>query len=189
MTENSTVNFHTGQLLLSTPRLVDPTFARAVIFLLDHDDDGALGVIINRPSQLPLSTVLPTWSVLATAPPLLFSGGPVAPESALAIGLSLGDGPGEGFRRLSGSYGLVDLDADPALVLADLVGLRIFSGYAGWGSGQLESELAEGSWYLAAATPGDLLDPEPERLWRSVLRRQPGELAYVATFPDDPTMN
>ncbi len=183
------MTFHAGQLLLATPRLVDPNFARAVIFLLDHDDDGALGVVINRPSQLPLSTVLPSWGSMVTAPSLLFSGGPVAPESALAVGLSLGDGPGEGFKRLTGDYGLVDLDADPSRLLADLVGVRVFSGYAGWGVGQLEAELAEGSWYLANALPQDLLDPDPERLWRSVLRRQPGELAYVATFPRDPSQN
>ncbi|HEY7042102.1 MAG TPA: YqgE/AlgH family protein [Nocardioidaceae bacterium] len=183
------MTFHTGQLLLATPRLLDPNFARSVIFLLDHDEDGALGVVINRPSQLPLSAVLPTWSTVVTAPPLLFSGGPVSPESALAVGLSLGDGPGVGFKRLTGDYGLVDLDADPSEVLADLVGVRVFSGYAGWGSGQLEAELVEGSWYIAPALPRDLLDPDPEHLWRTVLRRQPGELAYVATFPDDPTMN
>ena len=183
------MSFHTGQLLLATPRLLDPNFARAVIFLLDHDDDGALGVVINRPSQLPLATVLPSWGSVVTAPSMLFTGGPVAQESALAVGLSLGEGPGEGFKRLIGDYGLVDLDADPALMLADLVGIRVFSGYAGWGAGQLEAELAEGSWYLAPSLPTDLLDPEPERLWRHVLRRQPGELAYVATFPDDPAMN
>lgn len=183
------MTFHTGQLLLATPRLIDPNFARAVILLLDHDEDGALGVIINRPSQLPLSAVLPTWTSVVTMPQLLFSGGPVSPESALAVGLSLGDGPGEGFKRLTGDYGLVDLDADPSDLQSDLVGVRIFSGYAGWGSGQLEAELGEGSWYLAPAIPHDLLDPEPERLWRAVLRRQPGELAYVANFPDDPSMN
>lgn len=183
------MSFHTGQLLLATPRLVDPNFARAVILLLDHDEDGALGVVINRPSQLPLSSVLPTWGSAVTAPPLLFSGGPVAPESALAVGLSLGTGPEEGFKPLVDGYGLVDLDADPALLLAGLVGVRVFSGYAGWGAGQLEAELMAGSWYLANAMPSDLLDPEPERLWRVVLRRQPGELAYVANFPDDPTVN
>lgn len=180
---------HTGQLLLATPRLMDPNFARAVIFVLDHDEDGALGVIINRPSRLPLGAVLPSWSTVVTAPSMLFSGGPVSPDSALAVGLSIGAGPGEGFRRLTGDYGLVDLDADPAQVLRDLAGLRVFSGYAGWGSDQLEAEIAEGSWYVVSALPQDLLDPEPAGLWRSVLRRQPGELAYVATFPDDPAMN
>jgi putative transcriptional regulator len=183
------MTFHTGQLLLATPRLLDPNFARAVIFLLDHDEDGALGVVINRPSQLPLSSVLPSWGSVVTAPSMLFSGGPVAPESALAVGLSLGAGPGEGFKRLTGDYGLVDLDADPVVMLADLVGVRVFCGYAGWGAGQLESELTEGSWYLAPALPTDLLDPAPEGLWRTVLKRQPGELAYVATFPDDASMN
>jgi putative transcriptional regulator len=183
------MSFHTGQLLLATPRLVDPNFARAVIFVLDHDENGALGVIINRPSQLPISAVLPSWSSSVAAPSLLFSGGPVAPDSALAVGLSLGEGPDQGFKRLTGDVGLVDLDSDPGAVLSDLVGVRVFSGYAGWGSGQLESELVEGSWYLASALSQDLLDPEPERLWRVVLRRQSGELAFVATFPDDPALN
>ena len=141
------MSYHVGQLLLATPRLVDPNFARAVIFLLDHDEDGALGVVINRPSQLPLSTVLPTWGSVVTAPSMLFSGGPVAPESALAVGLSLGEGPGEGFKRLTGDVGLVDLDADPVLLLADLVGVRVFSGYAGWGPGS-----SRRSWSRARGT-------------------------------------
>ena len=98
-------------------------------------------------------------------------------------------GPATGFKRLTGDFGLVDLDADPIDVLADLVGVRVFSGYAGWGAGQLEAEIDEGSWYVVEALPTDVLDPDPERLWRTVLRRQPGELAYVATFPDDPAMN
>ncbi len=181
--------FHSGQLLLATPKLIDPNFARTVILLLDHDGDGALGVVINRPSELPLRAVLPSWSDVVTAPSLLFSGGPVAPDSALAVAVSIGDGPELGYKRLSNDYGLVDLDAEPGTILPDLMGLRVFSGYAGWGDGQLEEEILEGSWYVVNAMPGDLLHPEPEGLWRSVLRRQPGELAYVATFPDDPNMN
>ncbi len=181
--------YHTGQLLVATPRLIDPNFARAVILLLDHDADGALGVVINRPSELPLSAVLPGWAEVVSQPQLLFSGGPVAPEAALAVGLSIGAGPAAGFKQLAGDYGLVDLDAEPGLLLPDLVGVRVFSGYAGWGVGQLEAELEEGSWYVVDPIQSDLLHPEPGRLWRAILRRQPGELAYLATFPDDPTMN
>jgi putative transcriptional regulator len=113
----------------------------------------------------------------------------VSQDSALAVAIAIGDGPSAGFQRVSGGYGLVDLDAAPDAVLPDLVGLRVFSGYAGWGAGQLEAEIEEGSWYVVLALPGDLLSAEPETLWRQVLRRQPGELAYVATFPDDPAMN
>jgi len=180
---------YSGQLLVATPMLVDPNFARAVIFLLDHDEDGALGVVINRPSQLPVRAVLPAWADTVSEPSVLFAGGPVAQDSALAVGMSSGPGPEVGFRRLTGDFGLVDLDAEPTDVEAGLVGVRVFSGYAGWNPGQLEEELDEGSWYLVSTLAEDLLNPMPELLWRSILRRQPGELAYVATFPDDPTMN
>lgn len=181
--------FHTGQLLVATPSLLDPNFARGVIFILDHDEEGALGVVINRPSELPLVAVLPSWAHAVSEPSLLFSGGPVAQDSALAIGLSTGTGPQAGFKPLIGEYGLVDLDAAPVDLTPDLAGVRIFSGYAGWSPGQLEVEIAEGSWYVVAALARDLLDPEPESLWRTVLRRQPGELAFLSTLPDDPTMN
>ncbi len=181
--------FHTGQLLVATPRLLDPNFRRGVLFILDHDQDGALAVVINRPSELPLEVVLPGWGEAVVDPPLLFAGGPVAQDSALALGLALGQGPDLGFRRLTGDYGLVDLDLPAQSLLSDLVGVRVFSGYAGWGDGQLESEIVEGSWYVVNAVPSDLLTPQPTTLWRDVLRRQPRELAYVANFPDDPTMN
>ncbi len=180
---------HAGQLLVATPRLADPNFARTVIFVIDHDDDGALGVVINRPSELPLRSVLPSWAGVVAEPSLLFVGGPVATDSALAVGVPRGEGPDTGFRRLTGGYGLIDLDAEPSEVTAGLVGARVFSGYAGWTSDQLDAEIAEGSWYVVGTQHADLLDPDPSRLWRRILRRQPGELAYVATFPDDPSMN
>jgi putative transcriptional regulator len=178
-----------GQLLVATPRLADPNFVRTVILLLNHDDDGALGVVINRPSLLPVAQVLPAWSGAVSQPPLVFGGGPVAPDSALAVAVALGDGPSAGFQRVAPGYGLVDLEAPPADVVPDVAGIRVFSGYAGWGSDQLEAEIEEGSWYVVAAVPGDLLSDEPKRLWRRVLRRQPGELAFVSTFPDDPMHN
>ncbi len=183
------MTFHTGQLLVATPALADPNFARSVIFVLDHDSDGALGVVINRPSELPLRAVLPLWADVVTEPSLLFSGGPVSQDSALAVGLSIGDGPDAGFRRLTGSYGLIDLDAEPVEVSSALAGVRVFSGYAGWGPDQLEAEIDEGSWYIVTTEAADLLDPQPDQLWRRILRRQPGEMAYLATFPDDPSLN
>jgi putative transcriptional regulator len=178
-----------GQLLVATPRLLDPNFRRTVILVLNHDEDGALGVVINRPSPLAVAQVLPDWSDAVALPPMVFGGGPVSPESALAVAVALGDGPPSGFQRVAPGYGLVDLDASPGEVVPDLAGLRVFSGYAGWGAEQVESEIEEGSWYVVTAAPGDLLSAEPETLWRRVLRRQPGELAYVSTFPDDPTQN
>ncbi|WP_435846053.1 YqgE/AlgH family protein [Streptomyces diacarni] len=98
------------------------------------------------------------------------------------------DGP-LGWRRVHGAIGLVDLEAPPELLAAELGSLRIFAGYAGWGPGQLEKELSEGAWYVVESEPGDVSSPDPERLWRSVLRRQRSELALVATYPDDPSLN
>ena len=178
-----------GSLLVATPRLLDPNFARTVILVLNHDEDGAIGVVINRPSELSVADVLPTWSEAVTQPRTLFSGGPVGRDSAIAVAVPLGDGPAVGFQRVTAGYGLVDLDGSPGDVLPDLAGLRVFSGYAGWAPGQLEAEIAEGSWYVVPSLQSDLVTAEPEALWRLVLRRQAGELAYVSTFPEDPTHN
>lgn len=178
-----------GRLLVATPRLHDPNFTRTVILVLNHDDDGALGVVINRPSTMPVSQVLPTWADSVSSPKLVFGGGPVSPESALAVAVAIGAGPPGGFHAVGESFGLVDLDAEPADVLPDLAGVRIFSGYAGWGANQLEGEIEEGSWYVVEVTLADLVTLDPDKLWRQVLRRQPGELAFVATIPDDPSHN
>jgi putative transcriptional regulator len=182
----------TGRLLVATPKLEDPNFARAVVLLLDHDDDGALGVIISRPTTVPVAEVLPGWSELVTLPDVIFSGGPVATDSALAVAVLHGpddDDTPVGWRPLYPGAGLVDLDAPPELLSGVLTGMRVFAGYAGWGPGQLEGEVAEGAWYVVPAETEDLLCHDAELLWQRVLRRQPGELAFVATCPVDPTQN
>ncbi|MDP9443609.1 MAG: YqgE/AlgH family protein [Actinomycetota bacterium] len=180
----------TGRLLVATPKLDDPNFARSVVLLLDHDDEGALGVVISRPTGVAVAEVLPGWADVVTQPDVLFAGGPVSTDSALAVGVMRGqDEAPVGWRPLYPGAGLVDLDAPPELVRSMLSGLRIFAGYAGWSAVQLESEIAEGAWYVVPAEPGDLLCADAPRLWRRVLRRQPGELAFVHTCPDDPRMN
>lgn len=179
----------TGRLLVASPSLVDPNFARTVILILEHNDDGALGVVVNRATQVPVGDVLPEWSDLASAPPVLFQGGPVSLDSALGIGRTDGDAGPIGWRRLRGPLGLVDLDTPTELLADGLGALRIFAGYAGWGRGQLEAEIEEGSWFVVDATPADAFSIEPDGLWRSVLRRQAGELALVSTFPRDPSLN
>lgn len=180
-----------GRLLVASPQLLDPNFTRTVLLLLNHDEDGALGVVLNRPSTMSVAEVLPGWSSAVARPERLFGGGPVAGDSALAVAVPLGAGPqpSSGFQPLSHGYGLVDLDASPQDLMPDLAGVRVFAGYAGWGADQLEGEIEEGSWFVVDARPADVLTEAPERLWRDVLRRQGCPLAYVATFPDDPTMN
>jgi putative transcriptional regulator len=178
-----------GRLLVATPALGDPNFTRAVIFVLDHDEEGTLGVVINRPTPVPVTEVLPPWSEYAAAPHVVFQGGPVALDSALGLARVPDGAEPLGWRRVAGPIGLVDLDAPPEALGAQLSALRIFAGYAGWGPGQLQGELEQGAWFVVAAEAEDAFSDEPERLWRTVLRRQSGDLAFVATYPDDPSMN
>jgi putative transcriptional regulator len=179
-----------GRLLVATPALLDPNFADSVVLLLDVDEQGALGVVLNRPSPVLVDDVLADWGDVVDEPEVLFRGGPVSVEGALAVG-RLADPAAApvGFRGLFGEVGIIDLDAPVELVGAGLRDLRIFAGYAGWGAGQLEAEVEEGSWYVVPVEPGDLFRADPRGLWRDVLRRQPGELAWHSTRPADPELN
>lgn len=179
----------TGRLLVATPALRHPTFYRTVILLLDHAEHGALGVVVNRPSPVDVEAVLPRWQQLATIPGRLYTGGPVSGDSALCLAQVPGDREPEGVRRIIGSLALVDLDVEPDSLLGTCSGLRVFAGYAGWSSGQLEGEIREGSWFVVDAEPRDAFSDRPEGLWVEVLRRQPGELAWMARYPDDPDLN
>jgi putative transcriptional regulator len=184
-----------GRLLVATPQLADPNFRRSVVLVVEHEaEDGTLGVVLNRPTEVPVDRVLPPWSELVTGPSVVFQGGPVALDSALALAHVPGTEEPLGWRALSGSpavarVGLVDLDAPPELLASEVTRLRVFAGYAGWGAGQLRSEIEEGAWYVVSAESGDVFMDAPERLWTGVLRRQGGDLAFVATFPDDPSLN
>lgn len=165
-------------------------FHRSVILMLHHDDGGAQGVVLNKPLSAQVDSVLPGWQRVVTAPPVLFQGGPVSTTSALGLVTVPGDEPEPlGVKRLFGSIGLVDLDVPTPVVAAELAGLRIFAGYSGWESGQLENEVRRGDWYVVDAEVRDAFTAEPDALWREVLRRQRDSLAYVANFPDDPSMN
>ncbi|QLH22133.1 YqgE/AlgH family protein [Streptomyces sp. Rer75] len=196
MTEVSSL---TGRLLVATPALADPNFDRAVVLLLDHDEEGSLGVVLNRPTPVGVGDILESWAELAGEPGVVFQGGPVSLDSALGVAVVPGEagrspargeeGGPLGWRRVHGAIGLVDLEAPPELLAAAVGSLRIFAGYAGWGPGQLEDELSDGAWYVVESEPGDVSSPSPERLWRAVLRRQRSELAMVATYPDDPSLN
>ncbi|NNH23480.1 YqgE/AlgH family protein [Pseudokineococcus marinus] len=181
---------YVGRLLVAAPSLWEQEFRRTVVLVLDHDDAGALGVVVNRPLPVRVDAVLPPWQEHVTEPARLFRGGPVALDSALGLVVVPGDGPEPvGVRRIIGALGLVDLDAVPADVSRSASGLRIFAGYAGWSPGQLEGEVAEGSWLVLDAEPSDAVTSRPAGLWADVLRRQPGRLSLLASFPDDPTHN
>jgi putative transcriptional regulator len=179
----------TGSLLVATPLLDTPPFRRSVILLLDHDDDGALGVVVNRAADLAVAAVLADWSATVTEPSVLFMGGPVGTDSALAVAEVVETTDPPGWRECFGRIGLLDLDAPPALLEGAIRRMRIFAGYSGWGSGQLEDEIAEGAWYVVPSEADDVFSLEPDGLWRRVLKRQKDATAFLATYPDDPTMN
>lgn len=182
--------FHTGRLLVATPSVEGDVFHRSVILVLHHDEAGAQGVVLNKPLSADVDSVLPGWQRVVTAPSVLFQGGPVATSSALGLVTVPGDEPEPlGVKRLFGSIGLVDLDVPTPVVAAELAGMRIFAGYAGWEGGQLEREVQRGDWYVVDAEVRDAFTPDPEGLWRAVLRRQRDSLAFVANFPADPSMN
>lgn len=180
-----------GTLLVASPSLVDENFADSVVLLLDVDEDGALGVVINRPSPLLVATVLGEWADYTAEPEVLFRGGPVGQDGALALAMlrNVDDAPPDGFRPVLGPVGLLDLEIPVEEVADKLVALRLFAGYAGWAPGQLEQEIAGGDWDLVNADPLDVFRPDTTDLWRDVLRRQPGELAWRSTRPADPALN
>jgi putative transcriptional regulator len=186
----------TGHLLVATPRLADPNFARCVLLILDHGLYGALGVVLDRPGGLAVDRLLPQWQALATTPAEVFTGGPVARNALIGLvrqrkEASASAAPA-GWRLLVDDerpVGTVDLSADPAEMADSLEGARLFSGYAGWDSDQLEAEILEGSWYVVPAEARDPISADPEGLWRRVLRRQGGALAVLSGYPPDPSAN
>jgi putative transcriptional regulator len=180
----------TGQLLVATPALKDPNFDRTVVLLVAHEAGGALGVVLNRATEVPVADVLGDWAGLARDPAVLFEGGPVQPESAICLArMRTAAQRVKGFHQVSGSVGTVDLSVDPDRLRDSITGIRVFAGYSGWSPGQVEEEIASGSWFLLDALPGDAFVDRPDDLWPMVLRRQGGMMAAVAHFPPDVALN
>lgn len=182
-----------GSLLVATPELRDPAFAGTVVLVLDSEESGSLGVVLNRPSELPVEEVLRPWAGVVAAPEVLFRGGPVETDGALAVALRDGDDSDAeaalGLRAVVDRLAVLDLETPVELVVGGLAALRIFAGYAGWGAGQLEREIDDGSWYVVAGLARDVFRADTATLRRDVLRRQPGDLALHSTRPQDPAQN
>ena len=176
-----------GRLLVATPPLVDPNFDRTVVYVLEHHGDGALGVVLNRPSAESLAEPLERWADLQARPGTVFHGGPVEPDALIALALANHpvDEPTDELSPLSGRVVSADLAADPAFITGVVSAVRVFRGYAGWGPGQLEGEIDAGAWMVLDAEVDDMFDRDPEELWRTVLRRQGGRLAWLADAPHD----
>jgi putative transcriptional regulator len=179
-----------GRLLVATPVLTEGAFSRTVVQLLQHSgDDGAIGVVLNRPLDSPLGGILPGWALLSPDPVVVFDGGPVQQDAAICLGrLSVPAADDPAYVVVPGApwLGTVDLDLDAAEAVVEV---RVFAGYAGWSPGQLETEVDEGAWWVLDALPGDCFTTDPALLWRQVLRRQGLPLALAASYPADPTLN
>ena len=178
-----------GRLLVATPVLADPNFDRTVILVLEHTREGAVGVVLNRPSGADFVEPLPDWYGFAAHPAVVFVGGPVSEGSAIGLARARHPHSTQGFNEVCGQIGTVDLSLDPDELPVGVEEVRVFSGYAGWGDGQLEAEIDAGAWWVVEADPDDAMCARPESLWTAALRRQRDRLAMFANFPDDPTLN
>ncbi len=178
------------QLLVSVPDLGDDNFDQTVVLMIEHDPEGALGLVLNRPTSTPVEDHLPGVAPLVISPPVFFLGGPVAVGGLLALGRrGLGVLEPEHVVAIDGPLVIVDPEALVNDEVEGLDAVRLFTGYSGWSAGQLDAELASGAWHVVTAMPDDVLCADPEALWRSVMRRQGGRLASQSLYPDDLSVN
>lgn len=176
-----------GQLLVASPQLGDPNFARTVVLITEHNDDGAMGVVLNRPATTPVADAAPELEPLVPPGDDVYVGGPVQPSSVIV--LAEFEQPLDSSVPVFGHVAFVGAGSDPEELAAAVTRARVFAGFAGWSNGQLESELGRDDWFLEPARPDDVFSPEPEDLWSDVLERKGGEYALVARMPLDPSLN
>jgi putative transcriptional regulator len=169
--------------------LGDPNFDRTVVLMVQHTPDGALGLVLNRPTDVAVADALPGWGPVASDPAVLHIGGPVEEQSGWCLALARDPADLEGFVPVVGDLGLLDLELDPEEVAGAFHAVRLYAGYSGWGPGQLEHELAQDAWFVADAEPEDPFLPDGRALWKRILARQGGPLARLAQFPADPSLN
>ena len=175
-----------GQLLIASPGLLDPNFHRTVVLVTEHNDEGAAGLVLNRPSPAAVAEVVPELEQLVEDGEQVWFGGPVQPNAVLVLG-EFPD-PEDAAVPLFGALGFPALD-DPDEVVPVTTRRRVFAGYAGWGAGQLEDELAREDWIVEEAQADDAFTELPDVLWAELLRRKGGIYELVARIPEDPSVN
>lgn len=168
-----------GKLLIAAPTLFD-FFRRTVILMIEHTEEGAFGVVLNRAAEASVVEAVPAIADLVGADEPVWIGGPVGPQSVVVIG-EFAD-PDDSPKLVTGNVGVVDPEAD-----GDLLRARVFAGHSGWGPGQLESELESESWFVDDPVPEDLFCADD--LWALVVRRRGGRFAVLSTMPEDPSLN
>ncbi len=172
---------------MAAPDLLDPNFRRTVVLVGEHGDEGAMGVVLNRPSPVTVDFAVPPLGELVDAGALVHVGGPVQSQAIVVLG-DFHD-PAEAAALVVGSIGFLHGEIERAEDAGVLDRARVFAGYAGWGPGQLEDEIGESAWIVEPALPEDVFTEDPEGLWSSVLRRKGGPFAVLATIPPDPSAN
>ncbi len=173
-----------GKLIVSSPSLVDPNFRRTVVLITHHDEEGAMGLVLSRPSELSVADAAPGLADLPGADSV-YVGGPVQTDVIIAL-VEL-DEPDDEVDPVVGAVGFLPGESEPEdLAIARA---RVFAGYSGWGPGQLEAEMAEPAWIVVAAEPDDVFAADPDELWRTVLHRKGGRYSLIATMPFDPSLN
>jgi putative transcriptional regulator len=176
-----------GTLLVAGPGLVDPNFRRTVVLVGEHSDDGAMGVVLNRPSPATVDEAVPALAGIVGEEDVVHVGGPVQPEAVVVLGEFAE--PERAGVLVFGTVGFLPGEVDDADDLGPLSRARVFAGYAGWGPGQLEDELAQAAWIVEEALVDDVFTDEPDDLWSAVLRRKGGQFAVIAAMPPDPALN
>lgn len=177
-----------GQLLIAGPRLIDPNFWRTVVLVVDHSEEGAFGLVLNRPSETSVGESVPELAALIDPDEPLFIGGPVQPSTVITVGRfnDIGDAALAAFDDI----GVLGTGGPPMQDLAEhVVSARAFVGHSGWGPGQLDDELESGDWILEPARRRDVFSDSPRELWSDVLTRKGGSYALVARMPMDPSLN
>ena len=176
-----------GRLLLASPSLYDPNFRRTVVLVTEHTDEGAAGLVLNRPSETPVAEAVPDLAPLVPDDDRVYVGGPVQ-QSAVLV-LARFEDPDDAAQLVVDDVGFVPGDGDFTVLAGTTRRARVFAGYAGWGPGQLEGELEERSWMVEAPAGVDLFAEPESDLWGSVLRDKGGIYRVVALMPEDPGLN
>ena len=176
-----------GQLLLAHPGLLDPNFRRTVVLVIEHGEEGAMGLVLNRPSLVPVAKAAPELEPVVDPVEPVHVGGPVAPQGLIV--LAEFEQPSEAAIMVTGDVGLVGAEADHATVAAAIRRARVFAGHAGWAAGQLDAELEDDGWIVEPPTADEILTDEPKALWGAVLERKGGRYALLARMPLDPSVN
>jgi putative transcriptional regulator len=173
-----------GQLLIAAPILLDPNFRRSVVLVIEHSAEGALGVVLNRPTELAVADAVPELADLDDG--CVFAGGPVQPQAVIALAEYSGPPPD---GSVCGPIAPVGIESDMDSLAERVTRVRVYAGYSGWGEGQLEGELDEESWIIEPALPGDVFCADADGLWSHVLERKGGPYRLLARMPADPGLN